>query len=118
HFKKIDEIMEYISYNTILASSNLAIEKGSYPTFDGSNWSKGIMPHDHTPQAVNAIVNKDLFDNSCDWDFLREKVKKDGMRNGYLMAIASTSSFADVQKGQKAFIKLGRYSSICSLIVN
>src|SRR5574344_1216517 len=90
HFKKIDEIMEYISYNTILASSNLAIEKGSYPTFDGSNWSKGIMPHDHTPQAVNAIVDKDLFDNSCDWDFLREKVKKDGMRNGYLMAIAPT----------------------------
>ena len=94
HFKKIDEIMEYISYNTILASSNLAIEKGIYPTFDGSNWSKGIMPHDHTPQAVNAIVNKDLFDNSCDWDFLREKVKKDGMRNGYLMAIAPTSSIS------------------------
>lgn len=94
HFKKIDEIMEYISYNTILASSNLAIKKGSYPTFDGSNWSKGIMPHDHTPQAVNAIVNKDLFDNSCDWDFLREKVKKDGMRNGYLMAIAPTSSIS------------------------
>lgn len=94
HFKKIDEIMEYISYNTILASSNLAIEKGSYPAFDGSNWSKGIMPHDHTPQAVNAIVNKDLFDNSCDWDFLREKVKKDGMRNGYLMAIAPTSSIS------------------------
>ncbi|PRM87079.1 ribonucleoside-diphosphate reductase subunit alpha [Aliarcobacter cryaerophilus] len=94
HFKKIDEIMEYISYNTILASSNLAIEKGSYPTFHGSNWSKGIMPHDHTPQAVNAIVNKDLFDNSCDWDFLREKVKKDGMRNGYLMAIAPTSSIS------------------------
>ena len=94
HFKKIDEIMECISYNTILASSNLAIEKGSYPTFDGSNWSKGIMPHDHTPQAVNAIVNKDLFDSSCDWDFLREKVKKDGMRNGYLMAIAPTSSIS------------------------
>ena len=52
------------------------------------------MPHDHTPQAVNAIVNKDLFDNSCDWDFLREKVKKDGMRNGYLMAIAPTSSIS------------------------
>ncbi|AYJ81053.1 ribonucleoside-diphosphate reductase subunit alpha [Aliarcobacter cryaerophilus ATCC 43158] len=94
HFKKIDELMECISYNTILSSSNLAIEKGSYPTFDGSNWSKGIMPHDHTPQAVNAIVNKDLFDNSCDWEFLREKVKKDGMRNGYLMAIAPTSSIS------------------------
>ncbi|PRM90188.1 ribonucleoside-diphosphate reductase subunit alpha [Aliarcobacter cryaerophilus] len=94
HFKKIDQIMECISYNTILSSSNLAIEKGAYPTFDGSNWSKGIMPHDHTPQAVNAIVDKDLFDNSCDWEFLREKVKKDGMRNGYLMAIAPTSSIS------------------------
>ena len=33
------------------------------------------MPHDHTPQAVNAIVNKDLFDNSCDWDFKRKSKK-------------------------------------------
>ena len=94
HFKKIDEVMEAISYNTILSSSNLAVEKGVYPTFDGSNWSKGIMPHDHTPQAVNALVEKDLFASSCDWDFLREKVKKDGMRNGYLMAIAPTSSIS------------------------
>ena len=94
HFKKIDEVMEAISYNAILSSSNLALEKGSYPTFEGSNWSKGIMPHDHTPQAVNALVEKDLFDSSCDWESLREKVKKDGMRNGYLMAIAPTSSIS------------------------
>ncbi|OCL84249.1 ribonucleoside-diphosphate reductase subunit alpha [Arcobacter porcinus] len=94
HFKKIDEVMEAISYNAILSSSNLAQEKGSYPTFEGSNWSKGIMPHDNTPQAVNALVAKDLFDSSCDWDYLREKVKKDGMRNGYLMAIAPTSSIS------------------------
>ena len=52
HFKKIDSLMESISYNAIKASSNLAVEKGIYPTFDGSNWSKGIMPHDHAPQAV------------------------------------------------------------------
>ncbi len=94
HFKKIDEVMEAISYNAILSSSNLALEKGSYPTFEGSNWSKGIMPHDHTPQAVNALVEKDLFDSSCDWESLREKVQKDGMRNGYLMAIAPTSSIS------------------------
>ena len=94
HFKKIDEIMEEISYNTILSSSNLALEKGTYPTFAGSNWSKGLMPHDFAPQTVNALVDKDLFDNSCDWDYLREKVKKDGMRNGYLMAIAPTSSIS------------------------
>ncbi|QEZ90160.1 ribonucleoside-diphosphate reductase subunit alpha [Aliarcobacter cibarius] len=94
HFKKIDEVMETISYNAILSSSNLAVEKGVYPTFDGSNWSKGIMPHDFAPQSVNALVEKDLFDSSCDWESLREKVKKDGMRNGYLMAIAPTSSIS------------------------
>ncbi len=94
HFKKIDQIMESISYNVIKSSSNLAVEKGIYPTFNGSNWSKGIMPHDHAPQAVNALVNKDLFDASYDWDSLREKVKKDGMRNGYLMAVAPTSSIS------------------------
>ncbi|WP_320035674.1 ribonucleoside-diphosphate reductase subunit alpha [Campylobacterota bacterium DY0563] len=94
HLKKIDSVMETISYNAIKSSSELATEKGVYPTFEGSNWSKGIMPHDHTPQAVNALVEKDLFDGGYDWDALREQVKKDGMRNGYLMAIAPTSSIS------------------------
>ena len=94
HFKKIDSIMEAISYNAILASSNLATEKGIYPTFEGSKWSQGIMPHDHAPQAVNALVDRDLFDTGFDWDSLRAKVKKDGMRNGYLMAVAPTSSIS------------------------
>ena len=94
HFKKIDTIMESISYNVIKSSSELGAEKGVYPTFEGSNWSKGIMPHDHSPQAVKALVNRDLFDAGYDWDALREQVKKDGMRNGYLMAIAPTSSIS------------------------
>ncbi len=94
HFKKIDSIMEAVSFNAIKSSSELGVEKGIYPTFEGSNWSKGIMPHDHTPQAVKALVNKDLFDGGYDWDSLREQVKKDGMRNGYLMAIAPTSSIS------------------------
>ena len=94
HFKKIDSIMEAVSYNVIKSSSLLGVEKGIYPTFEGSNWSKGIMPHDHTPQAVAALVDKDLFDAGYDWDSLREQVKKDGMRNGYLMAIAPTSSIS------------------------
>jgi ribonucleoside-diphosphate reductase alpha chain len=94
HFKKVDSVMETISYHAIKASSELAVEKGIYPTFEGSNWSKGIMPHDHAPQAVNALVDKDLFDAGYDWDALRKQVKKDGMRNGYLMAIAPTSSIS------------------------
>ena len=94
HLKKVDAVMEAVSYNAIKSSSALAVEKGQYPTFDGSNWSKGIMPHDHAPQAVNAILNKDLFDTGYDWDALREEVKENGMRNGYLMAIAPTSSIS------------------------
>jgi len=94
HFKKIDSIMEAISYNAISSSSKLGVEKGVYPTFDGSKWSAGIMPHDHAPQAVNALVDKDLFDAAYDWDVLREEVKANGMRNGYLMAVAPTSSIS------------------------
>jgi ribonucleoside-diphosphate reductase alpha chain len=94
HFKKIDSIMESISYNTIKSSSNLAVEKGTYPTYEGSNWSKGIMPHDHAPKAVDALIQKDLFDAGYDWEALRTLVKDQGMRNGYLMAIAPTSSIS------------------------
>jgi ribonucleoside-diphosphate reductase alpha chain len=94
HFKKIDSVMESISYNVIKSSSDLALEKGIYPTFEGSKWSQGIMPHDHAPQTVNALVDKDLFDAGYDWDALRQKVKRDGMRNGYLMAVAPTSSIS------------------------
>ncbi|MDC0933461.1 ribonucleoside-diphosphate reductase subunit alpha [Arcobacteraceae bacterium] len=94
HLKKIDYIMESISYNAINSSSDLAIEKGSYPTFEGSKWSKGIMPMDNAPKAVQALVQKDLFDDGYNWDQLREKVKTSGMRNGYLMAIAPTSSIS------------------------
>ena len=94
HFKKIDLVMEAISYTAISSSSKLAVEKGIYPTFDGSKWSQGIMPHDHAPQAVNALVEKDLFDSAYDWDALREEVKTNGMRNGYLMAVAPTSSIS------------------------
>jgi ribonucleoside-diphosphate reductase alpha chain len=94
HFKRIDSIMEAVSYNTIKSSSNLAVEKGIYPTFEGSKWSQGIMPMDHAPQAVEALLNKDLFDSGYDWKELRELVKSQGMRNGYLMAIAPTSSIS------------------------
>ncbi len=94
HFKKIDSIMEAISYNAIKASSELAIEKGKYPEFEGSNWSKGIMPQDHSPKAVDILIDRDLFDSGYDWDSLREIVKTNGMRNGYLMAIAPTSSIS------------------------
>jgi ribonucleoside-diphosphate reductase alpha chain len=95
HFEKIDEVMEAVSYNAIRASSNLAIEKGKYPEFEGSNWSKGIFPIDVASEDAKKLVDRGgLFGYTYDWNELREKVKKDGMRNGYLMAIAPTSSIS------------------------
>ncbi len=95
HLHKIDEVMESISYYAIKASSNLAIEKGSYPLFEGSDWSKGILPIDKANKDACKLVDRGgLFGYTHDWMKLREKVKKDGMRNGYLMAIAPTSSIS------------------------
>ncbi|EDZ63701.1 ribonucleotide-diphosphate reductase, subunit alpha [Sulfurimonas gotlandica GD1] len=95
HFDKIDEIMEAVSFNTISASSDLALEKGIYPDFEGSQWSKGVMPMDHANAEVRNLVDRGgLFASTYEWDDLRAKVKKQGMRNGYLMAIAPTSSIS------------------------
>jgi ribonucleoside-diphosphate reductase alpha chain len=95
HFDKIDEVMEAISYNAISASSDNAKEKGSYPEYEGSKWSRGIMPMDHATAEVRNLVDRGgLFASTYDWDELRTKVKTQGMRNGYLMAVAPTSSIS------------------------
>ncbi|MGB6020628.1 MAG: ribonucleoside-diphosphate reductase subunit alpha [Sulfurimonadaceae bacterium] len=95
HFDKIDEVMESVSYNAIKASSELAVEKGSYPEFEGSKWSRGILPMDHANAEVRNLVDRGgLFASAYEWDELRESIKKNGMRNGYLMAVAPTSSIS------------------------
>ncbi len=95
HFTKIDEIMESVSYYAIRASSDLSLEKGSYPTYEGSDWSKGIFPIDKANENACKLVDRGgLFGYNHDWQGLKNKVKLDGMRNGYLMAIAPTSSIS------------------------
>ena len=93
HLKIIDEIFEDISYHAINSSCDLAREKGKYPEFEGSRWSKGILPIDSANEEAKKLVKRDLFDMHLDWAKLREKVKG-GIRNGYLMAIAPTSSIS------------------------
>ncbi len=94
HLKLIDEVFEGISYWAIETSASLAKEKGIYPEFEGSRWSKGILPADSINEEVKRLTDRDLFSAmQYDWEGLREKVKK-GMRNGYLMAIAPTSSIS------------------------
>lgn len=95
HLHLIDEIMEQISYNAIRSSSDLAVEKGAYPNYDGSKWSKGLMPIDlANAEALKLVDRGGLFGTTYDWDELREIVKKQKMRNGHLMAIAPTSSIS------------------------
>lgn len=93
HLKIVDEIMEAVSYNAISASADLAQEKGIYAQFGESRWSKGILPIDTANSEAKKLVQRDLFEVQYDWESLRKKIKN-GMRNGYLMAVAPTSSIS------------------------
>ncbi|BEG57970.1 hypothetical protein NHP21005_16580 [Helicobacter sp. NHP21005] len=91
HAAKIDALMEKISYETIKASSALAKERGSYANFKDSAWSKGIFPIDKAKQeALELSPHK----SACDWASLKAQVQEQGLRNGYLMAVAPTSSIS------------------------
>lgn len=93
----IDQLTEFISYNAIDESADMAQELGSYPTFKGSGWSKGILPIDTVDElADNRHVPVDVNRTKrLDWEKLRAKVKK-GMRNATLMAIAPTANIAHI----------------------
>lgn len=93
----IDQLVEFISYNAIDESADMAKTRGIYPTFKGSGWSKGILPIDTLDELaddrkVKVEVNRK---HRLDWDKLRVKVKK-GMRNATLMAIAPTANIGHI----------------------
>jgi len=94
-----DRSMEVISYYAIAASSDLAKERGTYPSYDGSLWSQGIFPKDSIEILEKNRGSEFLkVDRSetLDWDQLRAKVKKDGMRNSNVMAIAPTATISNI----------------------
>jgi ribonucleoside-diphosphate reductase alpha chain len=93
-----DRSMEQISYHAIEASSELATERGRYSSYDGSLWSLGILPIDsldllHTARDGDVIIDRDT---RLDWDGLRAKVLRDGMRNSNVMAIAPTATISNI----------------------
>ena len=94
-----DKSMELISYNAIYASTELAKERGKYESFDGSLWSKGILPKDSieilAENRGREYLNVDRSE-SLDWESLRKKVMKDGMRNSNVMAIAPTATISNI----------------------
>jgi ribonucleoside-diphosphate reductase alpha chain len=93
-----DESMEAISYHAIWASTDLAEERGRYPSFEGSLWSKGILPLDSIQILDDARGHKVEMDRSyrLDWEKLRARVKSAGMRNSNTMAIAPTATISNI----------------------
>ncbi len=93
-----DTSMEAVSYFSIEASSDLAKERGKYSSFEGSLWSKGILPIDSIKLLKEARGDYLQQDDSqtLDWDSLREKVTSQGMRNSNTMAIAPTATISNI----------------------
>jgi ribonucleoside-diphosphate reductase alpha chain len=96
--KFADESMEAVSYYAIEASSDLAAERGKYPSYEGSLWSKGIMPIDSIKllkESRGQYLQQDES-QTMDWDALRDKIKRQGMRNSNTMAIAPTATISNI----------------------
>ena len=94
-----DQSMEAISYYAIESSSELAVERGSYSSYEGSLWSQGIFPLDSLDILIEQRgadyidVNKE---HTMDWAALKAKVASQGMRNSNCMAIAPTATIANI----------------------
>ncbi len=93
-----DELMEFVSYHAILTSSELAQERGTYSSYEGSKWSRNIFPIDtldllEKERGMPINVSRT---SSLDWTHVREHVKKYGMRNSNTMAIAPTATISNI----------------------
>jgi ribonucleoside-diphosphate reductase alpha chain len=92
-----DSSMEAISYFAISASTDLAEERGTYASFQGSLWSRGILPIDSQEllAATRSEINIDRTQR-LDWETLRQRVMTVGMRNSNTMAIAPTATISNI----------------------
>jgi ribonucleoside-diphosphate reductase alpha chain len=94
-----DNSMEAISYYSLLASTNLAQERGSYESFVGSKWQRGILPIDSITlleqERGAEFVDMDKS-SSMDWSVIREAIKSKGLRNSNTLAIAPTATISNI----------------------
>jgi ribonucleoside-diphosphate reductase alpha chain len=93
-----DTSMEAVSYYAIEASNKLAEERGVYESYKGSLWEQGILPIDSI--ELLAKTRGEYLDQdrsqTLDWDSLRKQVKKTGMRNSNILAIAPTATISNI----------------------
>ena len=93
-----DRSMEAVCYHAYWASTELAAERGKYSSFKGSLWDKGVLPVDSLnllEQARGGYVEIDRS-STLDWDALRAKIARDGMRNSNCVAIAPTATISNI----------------------
>jgi len=93
-----DRSMEAISYYAIQASSDLAGERGTYSSYVGSKWDRGMLPIDSVElleqqRGIHIDVDRSV---TLDWDGLRKKLADNGMRNSNVMAIAPTATISTI----------------------
>ncbi|MFN3471045.1 MAG: ribonucleoside-diphosphate reductase subunit alpha, partial [Aquificaceae bacterium] len=86
HLEFAEKLFERIAYYAIKGSMELAKERGAYPLFEGSDWSKGIF------FGRSAEENGRMSKNGFDWTSLAQEVKRYGIRNAYLLAVMPTGS--------------------------
>ena len=93
-----DEFMEAISYYAYGASSDLAAERGTYSTYKGSKWDRGMMPQDSVDLLEDERGQEVQVPRGgkMDWRPVREKVAKNGMRNSNVLAIAPTATISNI----------------------
>ena len=93
-----DQSTEMVCYAAYEASSDLALERGRYSSYEGSLWSQGILPQDSLDLLLEergGYVNVDRS-SSLDWAPLRAKIAKQGMRNSNCVAIAPTATISNI----------------------
>ncbi|MDI1299385.1 ribonucleoside-diphosphate reductase subunit alpha [Methylotenera sp.] len=93
-----DRAMEMVCYNAYYASTVLAEERGAYSSFKGSLWDQGILPLDTLDLLLNERGGNVEVDRSktLDWDALRNRIQKVGMRNSNCVAIAPTATISNI----------------------
>ena len=93
-----DRSMEAIAFCAYTASADLAEERGAFSTFKGSLWERGILPPDTLRMVAEergGFVECDMS-ATLDWDALRRRIRKVGMRNSNCIAIAPTATIANI----------------------
>lgn len=98
HIQWADKVQEQIAYQAISASSDLAVERGRYASYEGSLWSQGVFPLD-SMAFVEAARGRPLPINRqalLPWNTLKDKVARQGLRNSHLMAIAPTATISSI----------------------